>query len=193
MMIFLTNLCFTLLCCGLEHLSQTKTLATTTVTLFMQRNVPLHRSNPVFKSDPELMARVNNFRSWVAGADNMAEKYSGPPTPIDFASVKSSVCDTVLVEALEKLYSSSTPPAEVYEWTEEDKAARQAAIEDAEKEEEFNQEMIEDTKKEIEFLKANMTTRDTTSDDVAGVYPEIAEEIYDELEKRQWFKDTPGK
>merc|ERR1712087_603927 len=119
----------------------------------------------------------------------MAEKYSAPPSDIDFASAKKTVRDTSLIDALEKMYKSSTPPPEVFEWSAEDKDSKEAQLEEARARMSFTQEMIDDTEREIAFLEANRTTRETSGNDLAEVYPDIAEEIEDELERREWFKD----
>lgn len=57
----------------------------------------------------------------------------------------------------------------------------------------FNQEMIDDTEKEIALLRTNRTTHDSSPVLMAEVYPDIAEEIEDEIENREWFKDTLNK
>ena len=133
---------------------------------------------------------VAGFRAWTAQADAMAEKYSAPPAPIDFASAKKSVRDVALVDALEKMYKSSSPPAQTYEWSTDDQAAKAQLIEDAKAGLAFTQEMIEDTQKEIAFLRVNKTTRDTSTSDMKEVYPDIADEVESEIEKREWFTDT---
>mmetsp|Transcript_6172 Transcript_6172/g.10753 ORF Transcript_6172/g.10753 Transcript_6172/m.10753 type:complete len:172 (-) Transcript_6172:81-596(-) len=150
-------------------------------------------SSPVFRGNQQLASLVNQFRSWVASAETMAEKYNSPPEPIDFAGAKDSVRDKDLIDELEKLYGSSSPPPEVHEWTAEDKAQKLQQIEDVKTDLALTEELIADTEKEIAFLKANMTTRDTSVADLAEVYPDIAEEIEDEIEKREWFKDTIAK
>merc|ERR1712157_530692 len=132
-----------------------------------------------FKGDPELSAMVAGFRAWTAQADAMAEKYSAPPSPVDFASAKKSIRDTALVDNLEKFAKSFSPPAEIYEWSEEDKAAKA--------------QLIEDTKKEILFMRNNRTTRDVSTSDMKEIYPDIAEEVEKEIENREWFKDTLNK
>jgi len=50
--------------------------------------------------------------------------------------------------------------------------------------------MIEDTQEEIIFLRKNKTTREMSTSDMKEIYPDIAEEVEDEIEKREWFKDT---
>lgn len=147
----------------------------------------------MFKGDHELAAKVNQFRSWVAGAEAMAEKYNAPPSPIDFSGAKEAVRDVELVEALEKLYDSSSPPPEVYEWSAEDKAEKMQQIEEARTGLALTKELIADTEKEIAFMKANRTTRETSATELAEVYPEIAAEIEEEIENREWFKDTVAK
>lgn len=123
----------------------------------------------------------------------MAEKYKAAPAPVDFAAAKKSVRDAQLIEALEKLYSSSSPAPEVFEWSAEDKAEKAAQIEEAKAQLAFTQEMIDDTEREIAFMKANRTTRDTSATELAEAYPDIAEEIEDEITNREWFKDTIAK
>ncbi len=133
---------------------------------------------------------MSAFRAWAASAESMAEKYSAPPTPIDFAAAKDSVRDKSLVEGFEAFYTSSAPAAEVYEWSSEDKADKLEQIEDAKGRLAFTQEMIEETESELAFMKENRTTRDTTVLDLKESHPDIAEETEKELEERKWFKDA---
>jgi len=158
-----------------------------------QRLSSVEWSSPVFKGDQELSAMVAGFRAWTAQADAMATKYAAAPAPVDFATSKKSVRDTALVEALEKMYTSSSPPKQTYEWSVEDQASKAQLIEDAKAGLAFTQEMIEDTEREIDYLRANKTTRDTSTNDFKEVYPDIAEEIETEIEKREWFTDTLNK
>mmetsp|Transcript_29370 Transcript_29370/g.42026 ORF Transcript_29370/g.42026 Transcript_29370/m.42026 type:complete len:134 (-) Transcript_29370:387-788(-) len=83
-------------------------------------------SKPIFKSDTEMIAKINTFRAWVATADTMAEQYSAPPAPIDFSAVKEKVRAKDLVENLEKFYATAQPPAETYVWDSADKAEKNA-------------------------------------------------------------------
>ena len=136
---------------------------------------------------------VAGFRAWTAQANALAEKYSAPPTPIDFASAKKSVRDGALVDALEKMYKSSSPPPQTHEWSKEDQETKAQLIEDAKASLAFTQEMIDDTTREIAFLRVNKTTRDMSTNDMKEVYPDIAEEVEEEIENREWFKDTLGK
>lgn len=156
-----------------------------TVSLFV-----FNRSSAIFKGDPELNASVNNFRSWVASAEAMAEKYAAPPSDIDFASAKGAVRDKELVASLEKMYASGNPPAETHEWSSDDQADKANQIEEAKGRLAFLNDVVEETKKEIEYMKVNRTTRETDATDLKEMYPDIAEEIETELENREWFKDT---
>ena len=150
-------------------------------------------SAPIFKGNPELASYVNTFRSWVAESEAMAEKYSAPPAPIDFTAHKAQIRDQTLSSNLEALYKSATVPPEVYEWSQEDQAKRQEALEDAKNTVEQTLQDIKDTEEEILFLKANRTTRDTCVADLKAVYPDVAEEIDTEINNREWFKDVVGK
>ena len=50
-------------------------------------------------------------------------------------------------------------------------------------------ELIEDTEKEIAYLKANRTSRDMSYTEIAEAYPDLADEVEEELDNREWFKD----
>jgi hypothetical protein len=152
-----------------------------------------NRAAPVFKGEAEVAARVTEFRTWVAQAEAMAEKYDAPPAAIDFSAAKASVRDKQLVDDLEKLFLAAKPPVESYEWSAEDKADKTAQIEEAKAALAFTQEMIDDTEREIAFMKDNRTTRETSATELAENYPDIAEEIEDEITRREWFKDTVDK
>merc|ERR1719253_123674 len=151
-----------------------------------QRLSKVDWSAAVFKGDHELSAMVGGFRAWTAQADAMAEKYSAPPTAIDFATSKKSVRDVALVEALEKMYTSSSPPAQTYEWSTADQANKAELIEEAKAGLAFTQEMIEDTEKEIAYMRTHKTSRDTSVSDLKEVYPDIADEVETEIENREW-------
>jgi len=133
---------------------------------------------------------VAGFRAWTAQADTMADKYSAAPSPIDFATAKKSIRDKALVDGLEQFAKSFTPPAQTYEWSEDDKASKLQLIEDAKAGEDFTKEMIEDTQKEIAFMRTHRTTRAVSTSDMKEIYPDIAEEVETEIENREWFKDT---
>jgi hypothetical protein len=120
----------------------------------------------------------------------MAETYSAPPSAIDFASAKSSVRDTSLVEGFESFYKATTPAPEVHEWSAEEKADKLQQIEDAKGRLAFTLEMIEETEAELAFMKSSRTDRDTSVSDMKEAYPDIAEETEKELEERKWFKDA---
>ncbi len=149
-----------------------------------------NRSSPHFKSNPEINAAVSSFRAWAASAESMAEKYSAPPSPIDFSASKSSVRDKALVEAFESFYKSVSPAAEVYVWSEADKADKMQQIEDAKGRLAFTKEMIEETEAELEFMRSNRVGRDTSVSDMKEAYPDVAEETEKEIEDRKWFKDA---
>lgn len=160
---------------------------------FITHRSPPVRSSPLFKGDPELAAAVSSFRGWAANAEAMAEKYKAAPAPVDFAKAKSAVRDQSLVDALEALYKNNKPPAETYEWSAEDRADKAQQIEDAKGRLAFTQEMIEDTEKELAFMKKNRLSREMSVGDMKEIYPDIAEEVEDEIERREWFKDTLSK
>jgi len=137
-----------------------------------------------------MTAKINHFRAWIASADSMAEKYSGPPAPIDFAAVKEKVRAKDLVESLEKFYATAQPPAETFAWSDADKAEKLNLIEEAKADREKVVSDMTYYKDRLAVLKTNRTTRDTTATQLREIYPDIAKEIDEEIEKREWFKDV---
>lgn len=136
------------------------------------------------------MQNVSQFRSWVATADAQAQKYKAAPAPIDFASAKKSVRDKELVDFMESFYKSAKIPAETHEWDKEDKEVKLAHMEQVKEQAAVYAELKTDTLKEIEFLKSTRTSADTTIHDLMCNNPTVHEEIEDELERREWFKDV---
>lgn len=123
-------------------------------------------------------------------ADSMAEKYTAPPAPIDFASAKQGVRDTELVAALESFYKNTSPPAETYEMAPEEKEKSEETIAYLTELDAANKELLPVLEKEIDFFSNTRTSTETTVFDMKVNYPLIHEEIEDELENREWFKDT---
>jgi hypothetical protein len=111
------------------------------------------------------------------------------PDAIDFKTAKSSVRDKELIDVLETFYKSAKVPAEVHEWNKEDEEFKLAHFEQVKEQAVFYADLKEDLQKEIEFLKATKTTEDTTVYDLMCNNPTIHEEIENEIENREWFKD----
>ena len=162
---------------------------------FIQINYDLHRKNylcrdaDVWKAAP-IAANVNQFRAWVATADAQADKYKAAPGAIDFAGAKSNVRDKELVDMFENFYKSAKVPAETHEWDADDQKAKVEHFAQVKEQAAFYAELKEDLLQEIEFQKSTRTTEDTTIYDLMCNNPTIHEEIEDEIENREWFKDV---
>ena len=146
------------------------------------------RSADVWKAAP-IVNNVNAFRSWAATAEAMAEKYQRYPDAIDFKATKDTVRDKELVEMIEQFYKAAELPPETHVWDQEDHDYKLAHFEQVKEQAAVYAEIKEDLMKEIEFQKANKTTADTTIYDLMCNNPTIHEEIENEIENRQWFKD----
>jgi hypothetical protein len=142
----------------------------------------------VWKAAP-IAANVNQFRAWVATADALADKFKAAPAPVDFSGAKKNIRDQELVGMLESFYKSAQVPAETHEWDKEDQDFKMAHFEQVKEQAVFYEDLKQDLLKEIEFQKATRTTEDTTVFDLMCNNPTIHEEIEDEIEKREWFKD----
>lgn len=132
---------------------------------------------------------MNQFRSWVATSDALAEKYKAPPSAVDFASTKAAVRDKELVGMMESFYKTAKPPAEKHEWDAEEKAFKLKYFDQVKEQAAFYADLKEDLVKEIAYQKETRTTADTTVYDLMCNNPTLHEEIEDEIERREWFKD----
>lgn len=146
------------------------------------------RSADVWKAAP-IVHNVNQFRSWVATADAQAEKYKAAPAAVDFKGAKDAVRDKEMVDMLEKFYKSAELAPEVHEWDQEDQDFKMAHFEQVKEQAAVYAELKADLTREIEFQKGTKTTADTTVYDLMCNNPTIHEEIEDEIERREWFKD----
>ena len=145
----------------------------------------------MWTASPQAAAHYNAIKSWVAMADSAAETYKTAPGPIDFAATKAKVRDQELVKMLEDFYKANKPPAETHEWSAEDQKQMDHHIDFLKELDAFHKEALPVLEKELEFQKSNRTTTETTMFDMKINYPAIHEEIEDEIERREWFKDTP--
>ena len=149
-----------------------------------------YRSRPVWTSSPDVAAGYNKLRAWVGTAEAMAEKYKEPPASIDFNKSKQSVRDKDLISSLESFYKATQPPPETYEMPASEVQDSVETIAYLKELDTLNKEFLPIVEGEIEFYESARTTADTTVFDMRVNYPLIHEEIEDELERREWFKDT---
>jgi hypothetical protein len=150
----------------------------------------LFRSRPVWTSSPEISAGYNKLRSWVAMADSMFETYKAPPAPIDFTKANKSVRDKAFVSTLESFYKSNQPPVETHVMPESEIQHSEETIAYLKELDTLNKEFLPVLEKEIEFYETTRTTKETTVFEMRVNYPLIHEEIENELEDRDWYKDS---
>jgi hypothetical protein len=147
-----------------------------------------YRTSDVWKAAP-IVQNVNQFRAWVATTESLAEKYKAAPSAVDFSSTKDAVRDKELVDMMEAFYKTAKPPAEVDEWDKEDKEFKLKYFEQVKEQAAFYADLKDDLQKEIAYQQTNRMTADTTVYDLMCNNPTLHEEIEDEIERREWFKD----
>jgi peptide methionine sulfoxide reductase MsrA len=94
-----------------------------------------------------------------------------------------------MVDMLESFYKTASPTPETYEWDAEDKAFKTKYFAQVKEQAQVYSELKDDLQKEIEFQKSTRTNHGTTIHDLMCNNPTIHEEIEDEIERREWFKD----
>lgn len=122
-------------------------------------------------------------------SDALFEKYQTLPTPINFEEAKKTVRDKELVGILESFYKSTVPAPETYVMPEAEKLETDESIAYLTELESVHKEFLPVLEAEIEFQLATRSTMDTTVFDMKVNHPLMHEEIEDEIEKREWFKD----
>jgi hypothetical protein len=148
------------------------------------------RSRPVFSCSPEVIAQQNKLKAWVAMSESLAEKYQSPPPPVDFVAAAKNVRDQDLVKQLQTFYQANQPPPEKHVMTDEERARSAENLAYLKELDALHKEFVPVMQEEINFMVKNRTTVDTTIHDWMVAYPAIHEEIEDELERREWFKDA---
>lgn len=123
-------------------------------------------------------------------SDSMAEKYAKPPSPIDFAAAKKNVRDKELVDTLEGFYKANKPPPEKHAITPEEMQDMEDKIAYLKALDKLHKEFLPVLEKEVAFHTQFRTSAETTTLDLKMNFPLVHEEIEDQLERREWFKDT---
>ncbi|CAH0481516.1 unnamed protein product [Peronospora belbahrii] len=155
-------------------------------------------------SDPRARAALDSLRDVHGHIAAEARAYIKEPEAIDFDYYRSVIKNKELVDAMESNYNSICFPTITPE--ELDAASKSADLPDDLRVDEqetvdklFTQlnEKVADSKARIEELKEliclmeeTRTTLATTMDEMTAMYPEVEEEIDDEIANLEWEKDT---
>lgn len=155
-------------------------------------------------TDPRARAALDSLRSSYGEIQAEARHFIQEPEAIDFDYYRSVIKNKELVDVMEANYKSisfpTITPAEldvVTADTPEDlRINEKATIEQL-----FAQlnEKVDDSKKRIVelqelvgLMEETRTSLATTMDEVSAMYPEVADEIDDEIAAYDWEKDTQG-
>ncbi|TMW69444.1 hypothetical protein Poli38472_001600 [Pythium oligandrum] len=155
-------------------------------------------------TDPRARAALDSLRNLHGEIQNEARQFVNEPEAIDFEYYRSVIKNKDLVNAMEENYKNIVFPTITPEDLDKVSADAPEALRLNEQEtidQLFAQlnEKVEDSKKRIvelqevvALLEQTRTTLDTTMDEVAAMYPEVGEEIDDEIANFEWEKDTQG-
>lgn len=153
-------------------------------------------------SDPRARAALDSLRNAHGEIQAEARKYVHEPEAIDFDYYRSIIKNKELVDAMEANYKSiafpTITPADLDVVTadtpEELRLNEKETIDQL-----FAQlnEKVEDSKNRIVelqeligLMEETRTSRATTMDEVTAMYPEVADEIDDEIANYDWEKDV---
>ncbi|GMF30560.1 unnamed protein product [Phytophthora lilii] len=149
-------------------------------------------------TDPRARAALDSLRDVHGQIAAEARAFVKEPEAIDFDYYRSVIKNKELVDAMEANYKSISFPTISPE--ELDAAAKSADLPEElrlNEQETVDKLKVADSKARIEELKEliglmeeTRTTLATTMDEVTAMYPEVEEEIDDEIANLEWEKDT---
>ncbi|DAZ96000.1 TPA: hypothetical protein N0F65_009301, partial [Lagenidium giganteum] len=155
-------------------------------------------------SDPRARAALDSLRNVHGEIQSEAREYLKEPEAIGFDYYRSVIKNKELVNAMEENYKNIVFPTITPEDLDKVTADTPAELRINEKETidqlfaQLNEKVsdskhrIEELKELISLMEETRTTLDTSMDEVTAMYPEVHEEIDDEIANYDWEKDTQG-
>eukprot|EP00612_Vaucheria_litorea_P000928 CAMPEP_0171459206 /NCGR_PEP_ID=MMETSP0945-20130129/4583_1 /TAXON_ID=109269 /ORGANISM="Vaucheria litorea, Strain CCMP2940" /LENGTH=150 /DNA_ID=CAMNT_0011985179 /DNA_START=117 /DNA_END=569 /DNA_ORIENTATION=- len=141
------------------------------------------------KPDPAIL----ELRIEVGKINSELSKYTKPPSPIDWKSYEAKMKDPSFVEIFKRkhekdLASFEAKAVEDFFNVPETEAAFSVLIKNTEPLVEKSREEIRKLEEELSKLKKLYTTRETTVDEVLDAYPELRQQIDEEIANHEWEK-----
>ncbi|GAB9465016.1 hypothetical protein Gpo141_00002436 [Globisporangium polare] len=147
-------------------------------------------------TDPRARAALDSLRSVHGEIQAEAREYLKEPEAIDFDYYRSIIKNKDLVNALEENYKNivfpTITPAELETSEVNEKATVEALFADLNEKVNDSKNRIVELQELIGLMEETRTTLDTTMDEITAMYPEVHEEIDDEIANYDWEKDTQG-
>nr|CCA19032.1 conserved hypothetical protein [Albugo laibachii Nc14] len=151
-------------------------------------------------SDPQARAALEGLQNVHAQIQADAREYVKEPEPIDFEHYRSVIKDKDLVDAIEQNYKSIKFPVitpqqldNTVEGSEiqplNEKQMLQEMFDELDGQLEDSKTRITELKEFIRLMQETRTTLDTTMPEMTAMYPEIHEEIDEEIANMEWDKD----
>eukprot|EP00619_Florenciella_sp_RCC1007_P004387 CAMPEP_0205903328 /NCGR_PEP_ID=MMETSP1325-20131115/30_1 /ASSEMBLY_ACC=CAM_ASM_000708 /TAXON_ID=236786 /ORGANISM="Florenciella sp., Strain RCC1007" /LENGTH=168 /DNA_ID=CAMNT_0053268963 /DNA_START=37 /DNA_END=543 /DNA_ORIENTATION=+ len=140
-------------------------------------------------SSDSAKAEVSRLRATYGEIQALANNYSGPPTPIDFAAYKAKISTPGLVDKFEAEYKTISFPKAVAEELAEIKEQHAAMLSEAEKSVEDSKARIVALTELVAAMESNQVGYQTTLEQLYELYPGLQEEIEAEIEAHEWGKD----
>jgi hypothetical protein len=138
-------------------------------------------------SSDQAKSEINRLRDLHADFQSMAAKVSSEAAPIDWAAYRATIKTPGLVDTMEKEYNALNLPKFTNAVEAEATDVFAKLVADAEESMNSSKARLEELEAMIEQAQAEMTTKDTTIDEVLARYPEIGAEIQDDIDNDRWF------
>lgn len=151
----------------------------------------IYRDKPVWKH-PVVLSAMSAQSARLGEVQSLATQYAAPPTALDFTKYKDSIkTNRDLVEQLEKFYKANITTVALAKesLSPEEKLEDEAFLQEVQTVSAQYAELIQMWEKEITLLEENKVSKTTTLAQLYEVYPEIAEELEDDMDDFNLIKD----
>lgn len=139
-------------------------------------------------TNPQVRSEVMSLQMAYAKVSQDFEAAPKEVKAIDFNSYKAKVRDHVLINDIEKAYKAIKYPKNTLQPNQADDADVKALLESAKDLTESSSKKAKELETLLATLLKSRTSKDTTIDDVAKLYPEIEAEIQKDLKNNEWGK-----
>mmetsp|Transcript_11258 Transcript_11258/g.18393 ORF Transcript_11258/g.18393 Transcript_11258/m.18393 type:complete len:170 (-) Transcript_11258:38-547(-) len=136
----------------------------------------------------EAKSEISKLKSLLDSIKADKARFTAPVADIDFAKYRELISSPGIVDALEKEYKNVTLPEFLIESNLENAKEVEDSLKEAREALATSENRIAELNKTLEELLNLRTGKDTTMEEVAARYPELAKEAITEIEQEQWDK-----
>jgi hypothetical protein len=139
-------------------------------------------------SSPAARSEVARLQQMYGKVEQEAAGLSTTVPPIDFQAFKKRLDGATFVDEMEKAYKQLEYPVGTNTLASKADAKLSELFSAAKSTADQSAARAHELEAFLATLQKNRTTKDTTIEDVAALYPELAAEVQSEIKKHEWMK-----